>query len=91
MTALHALALPLQYTRRTYFETDLADQQKEMEEKMMLDAEEKDKLKPVEKVKKTKKGGAASPRELRKMTVSVAESRSTATPSPSLPHRTTAG
>lgn len=77
------------YTRRTYFEGDLADQQKEMEEKLLLESEEKEKVK-LEKTKKGVKKVATpigTPRENKKLPPSLHESKSTA--SPALPHKPT--
>jgi hypothetical protein len=79
----------LQYTRRTYFEADLADQQKELEERSLIEMEEKDKQKGGgDKLKKpVVKKCAPSPRDGRKLVIN--ESKSTASPSPLVSHRTT--
>lgn len=82
----------LQLSRKSYFESDLSDQQKEIEEKALMMAEEKDRSKSDTKsllnIKKvTGKAGkaCASPREVRKSSLTVLSP--SASHSPSVTHR----
>lgn len=82
----------LQLTRKSYFESDLSDQQKEMEERALIIAEEKERVKTDKALLSTgkkvsgKPGKACpSPRESRKS--SLTGLSPSASHSPSVAHR----